>query len=356
MRMIIRKLVVLCVIPISLLSFALVTRADDVDNAMASTGFSYKIQYPDNQREKSGSLKLDMSPSQNQQVEVVVENYADEEITINLSVNGARTNGNGVLEYGPSQFDKDKSMVYDLPDLVSIPESVTVPAKGKVPFSVTIKMPEVAYDGIVTGGIQLQKDETGEASKETNQGGQTIINKVAYLFAVTLTMTDKEVLPELELRKVYPELSNYTNAIYLDIANVHAAKLDNLVLDVNIKKDSGQELTYEKKKANMNMAPNTLMSFPVKLAGEEMVAGDYTADVIATSGEQQWTWTKQFTITSDEADKFNQADVNIVQERGLNWQLIMIIVFASLFVILCLYLLLKQLKKKKKSTKRQSKD
>lgn len=329
-------------------------QADEVENAVESTGYSYKINYPENQITPGGALKLKMNPKQEQEVTVELENYSDEEMTIDLSLNGARTNGNGVLEYGPSNFQKDKSMQYDLSDLVTIPDSVKVPAKGKTELVLAIKMPEVAYDGIVTGGIEMQKAGQVEASGD-NKGGQTIVNKVAYLFGVTLSMTDKDVSPELELQKVYPELANYKNAIFLDIANTTAVKVENLTLDAVVTKKGSEEVLYESKKANMAMAPNTLMSYPISLAGEEMVAGKYTANVKASNGEKEWTWTEEFDITDEEADKFNQGDVNIVQERGLNWKMIGAIVFAGLFVIVGIFFLLRVMNKKKNTSKKRQK-
>lgn len=330
-------------------------QADELENAVESTGYSYKINYPENQVTPGGSLKLKMNPKQEQEVTVELENYSDEEITIDLALSGARTNGNGVLEHGPNDFKKDKSMKYDLPDLVTIPDSVKVPAKGKADLVVAIKMPEVAYDGIVTGGIEMQKAGQDDAEAGSNTGGQTIVNKVAYLFGVTLSMTDKEVSPELELQKVYPELANYKNAIFLDVANTEAVKVENLVLDAVITKKGSEEVLYESKKANMAMAPNTLMSYPISLAGEEMVAGTYTATIKASNGDKEWSWTENFVITDEDADKFNQGDVNVVQERGLNWKMIAVIVFVGLFIIVGIFLAIRVMNQKKEQSKKRKK-
>ncbi|MBP1040165.1 DUF916 and DUF3324 domain-containing protein [Vagococcus sp. BWB3-3] len=324
-------------------------QADEVENAVESTGYSYKINYPENQLTPGGALKLKMNPKQEQEVTVELENYSDEEITIDLSLNGARTNGNGILEYGPSAFKKDSSMEYDLPDLVTIPDSIKVPAKGKADLILAIKMPEIAYDGIVTGGIEMQKAGQVEA-EGSGEGGQTIVNKVAYLFGVTLSMTDKEISPELALQKVYPELANYKNAIFLDVANTTAVKVENLTLDAMITKKGSEEVLYESKKANMSMAPNTLMSYPVSLAGEEMVAGKYTATVTASNGDKEWKWVEDFEITDEDADKFNQGDVNIVQERGLNWKMIALIVVAGLSVVAGGIFVIRLVSKKKGTT------
>lgn len=329
--------------------------ADEVENAAESTGYTYKINYPDNQVTPGGSLKLAMTPKQQQQVTVELENYSDEDMTIDLSLNGARTNGNGVLEYGPSIFAKDDSMKYDLTDLVTVPESISLPAKGKSELVLDIKMPEVAYDGIVTGGLEMQRADQGEDAESS--GGQMIINKVAYLFGITLSMTDVEVSPELALKKVYPELANYSNAIFLDVANTTAVKVDDLVLDAQITKKGSKDVVYESKKANMAMAPNTLMAFPISLGGEEMVAGKYTANITASAAGKEWTWTEDFEITDEDADKFNQGDVNIVQERGLNWKLISAIVFVGLFVIVGIFLIARLVinKKGQQTTKKRRK-
>lgn len=306
--------------------------AEESSDLLKQVGFTYKINHPDNQLGDGGALNLKMAPGQKQGVIVTITNTNKQDIVLSLSLNGARTNGNGGVEYGPSGFSKDKTMTYDLPDLVKIPKEVTIPKESSKDIVLDIMMPEVAYDGLVTGGVQLI-----EKGDEDPTSGTAIVNKVAYLFAVTLQMTDTPLIPEIELQKVYPQQSNYRNSIYLDIANVVPMRVKGLLLDVVITKEGQEEALYESKKTNMEMAPNTLMSYPLSLGGEKMIAGKYTAHVNASSNGKEWVWAKNFTITKEDADLFNQLDVSIVQERGLNWQVIILVAIGSVTAVVVGY-------------------
>lgn len=338
-----RRLFAITSLIIGLIVFPLKGAAKEETTLVNEAGYVYDIQFPENQIENSGALKLMLTAGQNQRIPVKIRNLGKEELTLELSLNGARTNGAGGLEYGPTSFKKDKSMKYDLPDLVSIPEEMTVPGNSEAFFDVEIKMPDVAYDGLVIGGVEMQAKQKAEKTDNST----TIVNKIAYLFGVNLQMTETVLEPDLALEKVYPELENYRNAIFLDISNLQALKLEGLTIDTEIMKQGSQDVLYSSKKSNMQMAPNTLMSYPVSLSGEKMIAGKYTASVTANAKGKEWSWQEDFTITNEQADQFNQEDVNLVQERGLDWSLIALIVGGSLAVVLVGYLIMRVLKKKK---------
>lgn len=316
----------------------------DAAGEMQGTGFFQKIKHPENQIGTGEALNLMMNPGQKQKVEVEVTNYKDKEIVVELKLTGARTNGNGGLEYGPNKLPKDKTMKYDLPDLVKIPSEVKVPAKGTATFTLDISMPEADYDGIVTGGVQLI--EKGTSIETQDEKGATIQNKVAFLFGVTLRMSETEVKPDFDLNSVKAGLQNYRNAIFLNLSNKQSMIAKDMVLNTEITEKGKSEVLYQKKKTEVSMAPNTVMNFPVSLDGDSMKAGDYTANVILKGYDKEWKWKKNFTITKEEADKFNKQDPYLVQERGLNWKMISLIVGGVLLLIIIIVVILKVTKKK----------
>lgn len=327
----------------------------DAAEEIQGTGFFQKIKHPENQIGTGEALNLMMSPGQKQQVEVEVTNYRDRDIIVETKLTGARTNGNGGLEYGPNKLPKDKSMKYDLPDLVKIPSEVKVPAKGTETFTLDITMPETTYDGIVTGGVQLM--EKGESIETQDEKGATIQNKIAFLFGVTLRMTDTEVKPDFNLNDVKPGLQNYRNAIFLEIGNKESMIAKDMVLNTEITEKGKKEVLYQRKKTDISMAPNSIMNFPISLEGDSMKAGEYTANVVLKGYDQEWKWSKDFKITKEEADKFNKQDPYLVQERGLNWKMISLIVGGVVGLVIIIIVILKVTKKtdsKKASRKKRS--
>lgn len=334
------------------LLFSLSMPASAADDLQGST-FYKKVKHPDNQITNGEALNLMMKPGQKQKVTVEVFNLSDKEITVESKLSGARTNGNGGLEYGPTKLKKDKSMKYDLPDLVKIPSSVKVPAKGKTDLVLDIKMPETKFDGIVTGGIQLMEKDKSVETKD--QKGATIENKIAFLFGVTLQMTEEKITPDFKLNSVKAGLQNYRNAIFIDISNPKSMIAKDMVLNAEITEEGKKEVLYQKKKTDVSMAPNSIMSFPVSLDGDKMKAGDYTANVVLRGYDKEWKWTKNFSITKEEADRFNQQDPYLVQERGLDWKLVALIVGGVLLVVILVVVILKVTKKKKTSKKKKPK-
>lgn len=326
------------------------------DEGLQGTSFSKKVIHPENQLTDGEALNLLMKPGQKQKVSVEITNLSDKEIIVESRISGARTNGNGGLEYGPTKLEKDKSMKYDLPDLVKIPSEVKVPAKGKSDLILEIEAPETAYDGIVTGGIQLIQKGAGVESKDAK--GATIENKIAFLFGVTLRMSEEDVAPDFELNNVKAGLQNYRNAIFINISNTKSVIAKNLVINTEITKKGKDEVLYQKKKTDISLAPNSKMDFPVTLDGDIMRAGEYTSHVVLKGDDKEWKWDEDFTITDEEADRFNKQDPYLVQERGLDWKIIGIIVIcvvvlATVLVIIFKLVKSKTSKKRKKSSKRK---
>ena len=346
----------LLLIGIMLLSLSMTSFA--ADDQEATTGFNYKVNYPDSQEDKSlGYFKLMLEPGQKQDVSITFNNPGKEKIVVSADINSAKTNQNGVIEYGKSTLEKDKSLKYDLKDVMKGPDKVELAAGETKDVTYTITMPKESYEGVIAGGIELQKEnQKGTASE---QGGTRIINKYAYVIGVVLQEDKKDVPPELKLNKVSAGQSNYRNAIFVNFSNIMPSYVNDMTTEVKIMKKGSETTLYEKKQTAMRMAPNTMIDYPVSMNGEAMVPGQYVADILVTSDErnQKWHWKQEFEITSKEADEFNNRDVGLVQEKGFNWKLILLIVGILLLIIIIIVLLVRRKNKKdeEKSKKKKGK-
>ncbi|MEI5991692.1 hypothetical protein A5881_003229 [Enterococcus termitis] len=316
------------------------------NNPAGATGFTYSITFPDNQIKKDlGYFKLQMEPGKNQQISIALSNPGTEKVTIDVKLNGAKTNQNGVIEYGESTIKNDPSLPFDFTNIVTGPESVELAPGETKNLDLTIQMPETSFDGVIAGGIQLMRaDQNGTTS---NEGGSKIINQYAYVIGVVLQETEKVLAPNLELNSVKAGQSNYRNAIFINYSNVMAAYLNDMTAEVQIKPKGKDTVLYERKQTAMRMAPNSFIDFPVSMNGERMVAGDYVANILVTSGDKKWEWTKDFNISDKDANKFNERDVGLVQEKGLDWKLIALIVAGVLVLIILIFVIIRVLRKKK---------
>lgn len=333
------------------------TYADEKAAVEKESGFSYEVIFPENQQGDMGYFYLRMTPGQKQTLEVKLTNSGTEEIEVATTLSGARTNANGVIEYGPNELEKGKSMKFDFSDIVKGPESVKIPGQSTVSLLLEISMPETSYDGLIVGGLQLKRVKNEDEQKSGS--GTMVINEYAYTIGVVLKETDIELSPSMDFVKAYGSQISYKNTVIIDLENTAARFLEDLTVEAQVMKKDSEEVLYEAKKTTMRMAPNTILNFPVSMGGELMKAGDYTAHVVATSGENKWEWTENFKITQEEADKFNNEAVGLTQESGIDWKLIAMIVagvivgFGVIFLIV--FFVRKQKEKKRKELQRKRK-
>ncbi|MFD2385738.1 DUF916 domain-containing protein [Enterococcus rivorum] len=105
------------------------TGGESADYAGA-TGFSYQIIFPDNQIEKDlGYFKLNLAPNTKQNLEIILTNPTDEKVVVGVDINGAKTNQNGVVEYGTSTIKNDKSLAFPFEKLATGPDEVVLEPK-----------------------------------------------------------------------------------------------------------------------------------------------------------------------------------------------------------------------------------
>ncbi len=113
-----------------------------------------------------------------------------------------------------------------------------------------------------------------------------------------------------------------------------------MAVEATVQRVGEDEVLYEASDEMMQMAPNSHFDFPISLEGDRFVAGDYVLKLRATSGEEEWSWERTFTIEADEARSLNQADVTI--DTRLNWWMIGSIVMIVLLLGIVLYLIIQK--------------
>ena len=332
-----------------------VLAADEVANVV---GFTYKLDYPAEQNGgKKGYFDLVLEPGKEQKLRIQLNNLGKEAETILVALNGAKTNANGVVEYGPTEIENDRSLKFPFETLIDGPAEVELAPGEKKELELTVKMPETSFEGVILGGIQLKR--ANQQMEQAEVKGATVRNTFSYLVAVQLQNKETPIKPTIEFNQAMASQRNYKNAVGINLSNVAAVLVkDKLSLESQITKEGSQEVLYERKQAGMSITPNSQMSFFVEMGGEAMVAGNYNARILAKIDDQTWEATLPFTITKEEADKYNKRDVGLVQERGLDWQLVLLMVGAVLGLVIIIFGIVKlvqrsrqgQGKKKKKAT------
>lgn len=172
-----------------------------VEAASNGGGFTYKVNFPDNQmKENIGYYHLKVKPEDKQTVTITMANTAEKPIVVNVSLNGAKTNSNGVIEYGDNGIKNDKSLKYPFEKVVKGPKKVELKAREEKEVEFNITMPETSYEGVITGGIQMI--QAGQGEDQLKKSGSVVVNEYAYVVGMQLQEDDKKIKPKLKLNSV----------------------------------------------------------------------------------------------------------------------------------------------------------
>lgn len=346
-----------------ILAFALLACLASARQVSASVmNFAVETHIPDNQVDKSKTyFDLKMAPDQNQTVTTTLKNTTDKAVTVEVTINSAKTNSNGVIEYGKNTIPTDASLKHPLDSLMTGPSSVTLSPNESKDVTFLIKMPSDAFDGKILGGLTFQQ-KTSEVTQDASKSGTSIQNEYAYAIAVVLRETDTPVFPNLKLLTVKPGQENYRNVIHATIQNDQAAILSDVKVDAKVYAKDGKTPIYTSVKNELQVAPNTSWVYPISLENTKMEPGTYTLrmKVSGTSDKKSKTWTfsKTFKIAEKEARELNKSAVDVkanTNTKSTNWLLIAVICLIILVVILIILFLLKN-KREKQSVDNNSHD
>ncbi|TPD97793.1 DUF3324 domain-containing protein, partial [Enterococcus sp. PF-2] len=115
------------------------------------------------------------------------------------------------------------------------------------------------------------------------------------------------------------------------------AFVNRLEVEAMVKRAGENDVLYKAEKEMMQMAPNSNFNFPISLEGDRFRSGNYVLELSAKSGDNEWSWTREFTIDADDARKLNREDVMI--DNSPNWWMIGAIILLILMLGLVVYLM-----------------
>lgn len=315
----------------------------------AEINFSVNTVIPDNQIDKSKTyFNLKMSPKQQQDITTTLKNDTKKDVTINIGINTAKTNVNGVVEYGKMKTKNDLSLKHDMSDVIKGPSNVVIPANSSKDVVFHIVMPEASFDGILLGGLTFQQ-KSSEVNQATAKSGTTIQNEYAYAVAIMLKETNQLVTPNLNLLKVEPGQNNHRNVINAKVQNDQSVLLSDVKIDTKIYAKNSKKPVYTAIKNSMQIAPNSHFDYPISLNGTSMTAGDYTLRMKVTgkanSKKHSWQLTQKFKIDAAKARDLNKSDVDLkANSNNRNWLYPLIGLILLVIIGILVFIVIKQRK------------
>ncbi|MFD1472014.1 DUF916 and DUF3324 domain-containing protein [Companilactobacillus mishanensis] len=294
--------------------------------------YTVSAEIPNNQvNKKLTYFDLKVAPNSTQDLKIKIINNDSVEHTYDVAVNRASTNVNGLVDYSQHGTKKDPSLKYDIESMFPAPERITIPANTTKEVTLTLKVPNQKFSGVLLGGIRvLQEINNQKPSKKEF----SVNNQFAYVIGLKLQQSTDEVKPDMKLTNVKAEQNNGQNNITADLQNDEPTLMDDVNVDATVTPENGTKSVLKVDKKNMSMAPNSNFAMPVSLNNQPLKAGKYTMHISANAekGTDKWNMKRNFTVTPKAAAKLNTTAVGQASQPNYNL-IIALIVAAALIVI-----------------------
>lgn len=288
-----------------------------------------------------------MEQGQKQELEVIVYNSSDEDITVEVSNNSAITNSNGLIVYDglPEDEELHESMIHPFSE-ISLIESPTVDVAAGDQEIVTVKVtaPDEGFDGTILGGLyfSLEPEETENAESITIQ------NRYSYALAVQITEegNDNAIEPNIEMLEVDPGVINYRTGLQTEFVNT-APMIVDLEIEGGVYEVGEEEPLYTRTEEDFTVAPNSKFKFPVMYDNQRLEPGDYVFRASVSDGKETWEFEEEFEVTEEIADEANEEAVELAEEEDNSLLMYLVIglgVLVAILIIVVLYLLVKRKK------------
>ncbi|UOO46390.1 DUF916 and DUF3324 domain-containing protein [Enterococcus casseliflavus] len=271
----------------------------------SSPGFSVKAVLPESQTNQQVSyFDITLKPKQEEILKIQVSNHSNEELTLEIDVNTATTNSNGVINYGFSDEEPDESLEINFAEIVDLEErTLKLDPRESRTMEIKVNMPENSFDGILLGGITVSEQMLDTDSQ--------ISNRFSYSLAVVINQTNNEILPTVDLAKVELENRNSRSFVVGTIQNQAAMILNDVYVEAQVFKKEHDKPIYSEARSDMRMAPNSTLAFGISTGTKPLMAGDYRLKLFVSSGEEEWEFEKYFKISEKEARELNEQAVNL---------------------------------------------
>lgn len=314
-----------------------------VAQAEETLSFYVTPEFPESQIEGSNSyFDLNLGVGETETLALKLQNASSEAIQVQVTPHTAYTNVHGVVEYGKDAQEPDSSLTYLLDELIDPSGVIELAGNETKTISIPLHMPEESFEGFLAGGLRISEVKEEQEETTSNEEGVAIKNEFAYVVGVIVSNSRDSVQPDLDLLAVFADQLNYRNVISATIQNFTPTFVNRMAVEATVQRVGEDEVLYKASEEMMQMAPNSNFDFPISLEGDRLQSGEYVLNLKATSGEEEWTWVRTFTIEADEARALNRSDVTI--DSSLNWWMIGSIVLVILLFGVIFYLLIKKKK------------
>lgn len=325
----------------------------------AGMSFNMDSEVSDKHRKKGENesyFDLLMKPGESTDLKVTILSSSNATQKIKVTPSNSFTSQTGLIDYTTDEKKLDKTLKYPMTKLVSEPQTVELKPDEKKELTFKLTMPKEDVKGVIVGGLVAEVvDGKKETDKKEQSQGVKITNKFQVIKPIVLRQNEETVKTELKMNEVKPALVAYRTAVTANIQNTTPTMFGKLNVVAKITKKGSSEVLKKTEKKDMEMAPNSNFDFPISWNDQPLEPGDYTLDLVATSGEREWPFKKDFTITKEDSAKLNEEAVDLPEKESLPlWVWILIGSLVGVILIIIIVVVIKNNKKKKQEQAKKS--
>lgn len=348
-----KKWVVMMVISCSSLFFhQIIAKAEE-----NTVGFTVDIIKPATQIDQTKDyFNIQTRPGEKQMIQAVVRSLRKDPVKVKISAVNAITSEEGQINYSENESVLDKTMLYPISKMISVevPEVIVSNFEEKI-VDIQVTPPIESYMGVKLGGISFQLQDGEEKSKSN------VTSLFAYRIGIVTMEDDMDISDSktFKLVKVTPDVFRGKKMIATRFQNPEPKVLVDLDMSYTLTKVDSDKPLVEKRKTNLNMAPNSNFNFQIDLGMKNVSSGEYVLKVFAENIHGSWEFSEKFTISDNQAKKMNSETV--FKLLTPNWVKYVSIGLGSLTLILAVIVSVrlvkwkKLLKAKKKKRKKRGK-
>lgn len=292
---------------LSVLGVTKVSAATSGDYTIRPAGSSNDVVNLDN-----GSYFITGTPGQDLEIKLAVINKASNTRNFIYYASTAYTNDKGTISFDRSKVT-DPSLKIQTKDAIS-PQKSTFKVPGNTTATITlkVKVPTKTYDGTLMGGVTVAPYKE-KAKGTVGANGNLIKNKFSYSIPVQIHQKDApKQEPKYSVRTVKP--GNMTTAKGQNqgvLANIHNSTnsyTGSLSAKAIVTKKGDKNFKVTQTYDSQNIAPTTNYNLPISWGKKSLQSGDYHLKLTykTTGGIKSWVLNKDFTITNNDAAKYNK--------------------------------------------------
>ena len=297
--------------------------------------------FPENQRNTDvGFFDLILEQGEKQTIELEISNTCHEEaVLVFLKAATATTDNGGVVHYTPRRQvrQRDETLPFAFEELVTLPSYLELePGETKM-VEITIQMPDVPFDGLIAGGLEITPEIDLEATRA--EAGM-IVNLFNFELPVILRQNENAIEPDLQILDISASQWNLRNVIAVHLQNPEMMFVNLMEIHAYVKGGETHEVLHEVHRSELQVAPNSNFLFNIPLERELFVPGDYILHMTVSSKNGDWSFQEEFYIDSNLAEFLNaQAVIEDEDVGGFRWIVHMLILLGMGLVIALLFMI-----------------